>query len=77
MKRRAGKGREFSVKQECSWMQVVECARPQSPSATLRCSKWPRNSSHSVSVGVRWSSPGRSWRRRAMKARWPLMTSSG
>ena len=29
---------------ECSWMQLVEYARPQSPSATRRRSKWPRNS---------------------------------
>src|SRR6476659_7198818 len=28
-------------------------------------------------AGVRYSSPGRSARRRAMKARWPLITSSG
>src|SRR5882757_629626 len=35
--------------QECSWMQLVEYARPQSPRATRRRSKWPRNSSHSAS----------------------------
>ena len=27
---------------ECSWMHGVEYARPQSPSATRRCSKWIR-----------------------------------
>ena len=37
----------------------------------------PRNSSHSSSVGVRYSWLGRSVRRRARKARWPLMASSG
>jgi hypothetical protein len=63
--------------QECSWMQLVEYARPQSPSATRRRSKWLRNSSHSASVGDRYSSLGRSWRRRLMKARWPLMASWG
>jgi hypothetical protein len=36
--------------QECSWMQLVEYARPR---ATRRRSKWPRKSSHSVPVGVR------------------------
>ena len=51
--------------------------RPQSPTATLRCSKWPMNSAHSASVGVRYSLLGRSARRRAMYARWPLITSSG
>ena len=51
-------------------------AAPQSPRAIRRRWKWPRNSCHSVSVGVRYSSPGRVARRRAMKARWPLMTSS-
>ena len=69
--------RSGHLMQECSWMQLVEYARPQSPRATRRRSKWPRNSSHSVSVGVRYSSLGRSSRRRAMNARWPRMTSSG
>jgi hypothetical protein len=63
--------------QLCSWMQLVPQARPQSPRASLRRSKWPRKSSHSASVGVRYSSLGRSARRRAMNARWPLMASSG
>ena len=35
----------------------------------LRRSKWPRNSVHSSSLGVRYSSLGRSSRRRAMNAR--------
>ena len=47
-------------RQACSWMQGVPNARPQVPVATLRRSKWPRNSSHSASVGVRYSSLGRS-----------------
>ena len=55
--------------QLCSWMQVLPQARPQSPRASLRRSKWPRNSSHSESVGARYSSLGRSSRRRAMNAR--------
>jgi anti-anti-sigma factor len=43
-------------RQLCSWMQGVPNARPQVPVATLRRSKWPRNSSHPASVGVRYSS---------------------
>jgi hypothetical protein len=53
----------------CSWMQLVEYARPQSPRATRRRWKWPRKSSHSVSVGERYSSLGRVARRRVMNAR--------
>jgi anti-sigma B factor antagonist len=37
-------------------MQGVPNARLQVPVATLRRSKWPRNSSHSASVGARYSS---------------------
>ena len=59
--------------QECSWMQGAEYARPQSPSATRRRWKWPRNSSHSASVGVRYSSLGRAARSEAgVKVRQPL-----
>ena len=36
-----------------------------------------RNSSHSASVGTRYSSVGRRARRRARKARWAWMASSG
>ena len=63
--------RSGHLTQLCSWMQLVPYARPQSPSATRRRSKWPRNSSHSESVGERYSSLGRSSRRRVMNARWP------
>lgn len=47
-------------KQACSWTQGVAKARPQVRVESLRRSKWPRNSSHSSSVGVRSSSVGRS-----------------
>ncbi|MFJ1901671.1 MULTISPECIES: hypothetical protein [unclassified Streptomyces] len=47
------------------------------PIETLRSSKCPRNSSHSASVGLRYSSLGRVDRRRAMKARWASMASMG
>jgi hypothetical protein len=68
---------EEGTPDECSWMQLDPQARPQSPRASRRRSKWPRNSSHSESLGVRYSSLGRSSRRRAMNARWPLTASSG
>jgi len=51
-------------------MQGVANARPQFPTDSLRRSKWPRNCSHSSPVGVRYSSVGRSARRRAMNAWW-------
>ena len=54
--------------QACSWTQGVANARPLFPTGSLRRSKWPRNSSRSWSVGVRYSSVGRSARRRAMNA---------
>jgi len=57
--------------------EFVAGTRPESPTDTLRCSKWPVKSAHSSSVGVRYSSLGRSARRRAMNARCPLITSSG
>src|SRR4029077_17765678 len=44
---------------------------------SLRFSKWARNSSHSSSVGVRYSSLGRAYLRRAMKPRWGSMASAG
>ena len=55
--------------------QAFSCAhgvpksRPQLPRATFRSSKWARNSSHSWVLMSRYSSLGRSDRRRAMKAR--------
>ena len=55
--------------QACSWMRGVEKGRAQVPMETLRRSKWPRNSVHSSSVGVRHSSVWRKERRRARKAR--------
>jgi len=39
--------------------------------------KWPRNSCHSPSVGVRYSSLGRRARRRARNARWAWIASVG
>jgi hypothetical protein len=63
--------------QACSWMQGVENARAQVPMDTVRRSKWPRNSLHSSSVGTRYSSLGRSDRRRARKARCAWIASSG
>ncbi|MFE7243731.1 hypothetical protein [Streptomyces sp. NPDC057580] len=53
----------------------ADARRPTSLS--LRRSKWPRKSSHSASVGVRYSSAGRRARRRVMKARWASMVSAG
>ena len=74
----AGSGQSIGQRmQACSWMHGVPNARPQMPVATLRRSKWPRNSSHSSSVGTRYSSVGRSARRRARNARWAWMASSG
>jgi hypothetical protein len=55
----------------------VPKSRPQVPRATFRSSKCARNSSHSVAARSRYSSPGRSARRRAMNARWWAITSSG
>ena len=69
----AGSGQSIGQRmQACSWMQGVANARPHSPAETLRRSKWPRNCSHSSSVGVRYSSVGRRARRRARNARWLL-----
>src|SRR5664279_5534606 len=48
----------ISDKQECSWMQGVPNARPQVPVATLRRSKWPRNSCDSSSGGGGYASGG-------------------
>ena len=44
--------------QACSWMQGVPNERAQVPRETLRRSKCPRNSVHSSSVGLRYSSLG-------------------
>jgi hypothetical protein len=55
----------------------VPWSRPHVPRATFRSSKWARNSSHSQAVRSRYSSLGRSARRRAMNARWCEITSSG
>lgn len=52
-------------------MQGVPNARAQIPMDRLRRSKCPRKASHSSLVGVRYSSLGRSARRRAMNARQP------
>ena len=60
-----------------SCWQGVPWSRPQVPRATFRSSKWARNSSHSVAVSSRYSSLGRSARRRAMKARWCAGSSQG
>ena len=65
----------ISVKQLCSCTHVRPNARPQVPSATLRRSKCPRNSSHSASVGVRYSTLGRAALRRAIK--YPLWVEHG
>jgi hypothetical protein len=58
-------------------MQGVENARAQVPTDTFLFSKWAKNASHSSSVGVRYSSPGRTARRRAMNARCASMVSAG
>ena len=43
---------------------------------TLRRSKWPRNCCHSSSVGWRYSSVGRSARRRVMNAMWAVIAAA-
>src|SRR5208283_2940786 len=74
----AGSGQSIEQRtQACSWMHGVPKALAHVPTDTLRRSKWPRNSCHSSSVGVRYSSLGRSDRRRARKARWAWIASSG
>ena len=45
-----------------SWMQGLANSRPQLPTDSLHRSKWSRNSSHSSSVRMRYSSVGRSAR---------------
>src|SRR5436305_6243753 len=69
--------RSEHLTQACSWMHGVPIARAQVPTETLRRCQWPRNSSHSSSVGVRYSSLGRRARRRARNARWAWIASSG
>ena len=59
------------------WDVRVSIDRKSGDYETFRRWKWPRNFCHSSSVGTRYSSVGRSARRRARNARWARMASSG